>query len=105
MFKKNKVITANQSQFKVKSKEFIFTLISLLFFSDTAWTGSPITIDTEIDKKIVTTGDVITYTIILKHELDVLLAAPNFDTIDTFLKFVTHKKNMFLISTARALSA
>ena len=84
MFNKNKIITTNQSQLKVRSKEFILTLISLLFFSETAWTNSPITINTEIDKKIVTTGDIITYSIILKHELDVLLAAPNFDLIDTF---------------------
>ena len=84
MFNKNKIITTNQSQLKVRSKEFILTLISLLFFSETAWTNSPITINTEIDKKIVTTGDIITYTIILKHELDVLIATPNFDIIDTF---------------------
>ena len=84
MFNKNKVISTNQSQFKVRSKEFIFTLIGLLFFSDAAWTDSPITINTEIDKKVVTTGDIITYTIILKHELDVLIATPNFDIIDTF---------------------
>ena len=84
MFNKNKIITTNQSQLKVRSKEFILTLISLLFFSETAWTNPPITINTEIDKKIVTTGDIITYSIILKHELDVLIATPNFDIIDTF---------------------
>ena len=83
MFNKNKVITTNQSQLKIRSKEFILTLITLLFFSDTAWTDSPITINTEIDKKIVTTGDIITYTIILKHELAVLLTIPNFDIIET----------------------
>ncbi len=84
MFNKNKIITTNQSQLKVRSKEFILIFICLLFFSDTAWTDSPLTINTEIDKKIVTTGDIITYTIILKHESDLIPATPNFDTIDVF---------------------
>ena len=69
----------------MKIKKFISTLFYLLFFcSTTGWANSPITIDTEIDKPIVTTGGVITYTIILTHELDVIPTAPDFDTISEF---------------------
>jgi len=66
----------------VKIKKFISTLVCLLFFySTTGWADSPITINAEIDKPIVTTGDIITYTITLTHELDVIPTTPDFDAI------------------------
>jgi len=69
----------------VKIKKFISTLVYLLFFySTTGWADSPLTINSEIDKATVTTGDIITYTIIIKHELDVTPTTPNFDVINKF---------------------
>mgnify|MGYP001488981312 CR=1 FL=1 len=69
----------------MKIKKFISTLVCLLFFySTTGWADSPITINTEIDKPIVTTGDIITYTITLTHELDVIPTTPDFDAISEF---------------------
>ena len=69
----------------MKIIKFISTLVCLLFFcSTTGWADSPITINTEIDKPIVTTGDIITYTIILTHELDVIPTTPDFDAISEF---------------------
>ena len=69
----------------MKIKKFISTLVCLLFFySTTGWADSPLTINTEIDKPIVTTGDIITYTITLTHELDVIPTTPDFDTISEF---------------------
>jgi hypothetical protein len=94
MFNKNKFIKTNQSQLKIKSKETILILTCLLFFfSNTAYTKSPITVSAEIDKKTVTTGDIITYTIILKHELGLILTTPSFDEIDMFdiVKRITSK--------------
>ena len=38
----------------------------------------------EIDKPTVTTGDIITYTITLTHELDLITSAPDFDSISEF---------------------
>ena len=69
----------------MKIKKFILTPICLLFFySTTGWVDSPITINTEIDKPIVSTGDIITYTITLTHESDVIPTTPDFDTISEF---------------------
>ena len=69
----------------MKIKKFFSTLVCLFFFySTTGWADSPITINTEIDKPIVTTGDIITYTIILKHKLEVIPTTPDFDAISEF---------------------
>ena len=69
----------------MKIKKFISTLVCLLFFySTTGWTNSPLTISAEIDKPTATTGDIITYTIILKHELDVITITPDFDSVSEF---------------------
>jgi hypothetical protein len=85
MFGKNKFIKSNQSQYKVRIKKLTSALICLLFFySTTGWADSPLTINSEIDKATVTTGDIITYTIIIKHELDVTPTTPNFDVINKF---------------------
>ena len=85
MFGKNKFIESNQSQYKVRIKKLASALIGLLFFySTTVWANSPLTINSEIDKATVTTGDIITYTIIIKHELDVIPTTPNFDAINKF---------------------
>ena len=85
MFGKNKFIKSNQSQYKVRIKKLTSALICLLFFySTTGWADSPITINTEIDKPIVTTGDIITYTITLTHESDVIPTTPDFDAISEF---------------------
>jgi len=85
MFGKNKFIKSNQSQYKVRIKKFASALICLLFFYSTpGWADSPLTINSEIDKTTVTTGDIITYTIIIKHELDVTPTTPNFDVINKF---------------------
>jgi len=85
VFNKNKFIKTKQSKCKVKIKKFISTPVCLLFFySTTGWADSPITINTEIDKPIVSTGDIITYTITLTHESDVIPTTPDFDTISEF---------------------
>ena len=85
MFSKNKFIRAKQSQRKVKIAGVTSIFISLFFlYSTTGWADSPITINTEIDKPIVTTGDIITYTITLTHELDVIPTTPDFDAISEF---------------------
>ena len=85
MFSDNKYIRAKQSQRKVKIAGVTSIFISLFFlYSTTGWADSPITINTEIDKPIVTTGDIITYTIILTHELDVIPTTPDFDAISEF---------------------
>jgi len=85
MFSDNKFIRAKQSQRKVSITGFASTFVCLLFFcSTTGWADSPITINTEIDKPIVTTGDIITYTIILTHELDIIPTTPDFDAISEF---------------------
>ena len=69
----------------MKIKKFISTLVCLLFFySTTGWTNSPLTISAEIDKLTATTGDIITYTITLKHELDVITITPDFDSVSEF---------------------
>jgi len=69
----------------VKIKKFISTLVCLLFFySTTGWANSPLTISAKIDKPIVTTGDIITYTITLRHELDVITITPDFDSVSEF---------------------
>ena len=69
----------------MKIKKFISTLVCLLFYYSTnGWADSPITINAEIDKPIVTTGDIITYTITLTHESDVIPTTPDFDTISEF---------------------
>ena len=85
MFSDNKFIRAKQSQRKVSITGFASTFVCLLFFySTTVWADSPLTINTEIDKPIVTTGDIITYTIILTHELDIIPTTPDFDAISEF---------------------
>ena len=85
MFSENKFIRAKQSQRKVSITGFASTFVCLLFCcSTTGWADSPITINTEIDKPIVTTGDIITYTITLTHELDVIPTTPNFNAISEF---------------------
>ena len=85
MFRKNKFNRAKQSERKVRIAGFASTFVCLLFFYSTAgWADSPITIKAEIDKPIVTTGDIITYTIILTHELDVITNSPDFDAISDF---------------------
>jgi len=69
----------------VKIKKFISTLVCLLFFySTTGLANSPLTINAEIDKPTVTTGDIITYTITLKHEFDVITITPDFDSVSEF---------------------
>ena len=68
-----------------ENQKFISTLVCLLFFYWTlGWADSPITINTEIDKPIVTTGDIVTYTIILTHDLDVIPTTPDFGAISEF---------------------
>ena len=69
----------------MKIKKFISTLVCLLFFySTTGWANSPLTISAKIDKPTVTTGDIITYAITLKHELDVITITPDFDSVSEF---------------------
>ena len=69
----------------MKIKKFISTLVCLLFYYSTnGWADSPITINAEIDTPIVTTGDIITYTIILTHKLEVIPTTPVFDAISEF---------------------
>ncbi len=69
----------------MKTKKITSIVFSLLFSSlSISWADSPLTIDAEVDKPIVTTGDIITYSITLKHELDVIPTAPNFDKIVGF---------------------
>ena len=69
----------------MKIKKFISTLVCILFFcSTTGWANSPLTISAKIDKPIVTTGDIITYTITLRHELDVITITPDFDSVSEF---------------------
>ena len=69
----------------MKIKKFISTLVCLLFFySTTGLANSPLTINAEIDKPTVTTGDIITYTITLKHEFDVITITPDFDSVSEF---------------------
>jgi len=69
----------------VKTKKITSIVFSLLFSSlSISWADSPLTIDAEVDKPIVTTGDILTYSITLKHELDVIPTAPNFDKIVGF---------------------
>ncbi|HIF02332.1 MAG TPA: hypothetical protein EYQ84_03025 [Nitrospinaceae bacterium] len=58
--------------------------VYLFFYSTTGSADSPITINTTIDKAKVTTGDIITYTITMKHELDVIPSTPDFNAISKF---------------------
>ena len=58
--------------------------VYLFFYSTTASADSPITINTTIDKAKVTTGDIITYTITMKHALDVIPNTPDFNAISKF---------------------
>jgi hypothetical protein len=85
MHRANKFIRTKQSKCKVRNTEFVSIFIYLLFFYTTlGWADSPITINTEIDKAKVTTGDIITYTITITHELDVIPNTPDFDAIREF---------------------
>ena len=85
MFRENKFIRTKKSERKVKIAGFASTVVCLLFFYSTAgWADSPITINTEVDKSIVTTGDIITYTVTLTHELAVIPTIPDFDAISEF---------------------
>ena len=68
----------------IKHKSISAFVPFLLFFLAIAWADSPITINTKIDKQKTTTGDIITYTIILKHDLNVTTSKPNFSVIDKF---------------------
>ena len=58
--------------------------VYLFFYSTTGSADSPITINTTIDKAKVTTGDIITYTITMKHALDVIPNTPDFNAISKF---------------------
>jgi hypothetical protein len=84
MFSANKFITTKQSQHKMRTTKFASVFVFLFFYSTTGWTDSPITINTEIDKPKVTTGDIITYTITMTHEMDVIPNTPDFNAISEF---------------------
>ena len=82
---KNKFTKTKQPQYKVINKKIASIIFSLLLPSSPfSWADSPLTIKAEVDKPIVTTGDIITYSITLKHELDVIPTAPDFDKMDGF---------------------
>ena len=69
----------------MKIARFSSIFVCLLFlYSNIGWADSPITINTEVDKTIATTGDIITFSIILTHDLDVILTTPDFNAISEF---------------------
>jgi len=86
MFDSNKFSKIKKSHYKVNAVyKFLLTLICFLFFSSTiAWPKSPITIEAKTDKARATTGDIITYTITLKHDADIKPSIPDFSVIDGF---------------------
>jgi hypothetical protein len=84
MFSANKFIKTKQFQRKVRTTKLVSIFVYLFFCSTTGSADSPITINTEIDKPKVTTGDIITYTITMTHELDVIPNTPDFNAISEF---------------------
>ncbi len=84
MFSPSKFITTKQSQHKMRTTKLASIFVYLFFYSTTGSADSPITINTTIDKAKVTTGDIITYTITMKHELDVIPSTPDFNAISKF---------------------
>jgi len=63
----------------------ILTIICFLFLSPTnAWADFPLTIDAKVDKPRATIGDIISYTITLKHDMDLKPSMPDFNVIDEF---------------------
>ena len=84
MFSPSKFITTKQSQHKMRTTKLAAIFVYLFFYSTTGSADSPITINTTIDKAKVTTGDIITYTITMKHALDVIPNTPDFNAISKF---------------------
>ena len=84
MFSPSKFITTKQSQHKMRTTKLAAIFVYLFFYSTTGSAESPITINTTIDKAKVTTGDIITYTITMKHALDVIPKTPDFNAISKF---------------------
>ena len=65
--------------------KFTSVLVYFLFLCSTITSAeSPITISAGVDKPQATTGDIITYTIILKHDADLKPSMPDFGVITGF---------------------
>lgn len=86
MFNSDKLSRTKESHRKVNIKQkFISALICFLFiFPTSAWADSQLTIDAKVDNPRATTGDIITYTITLRHDMDLKPSMPDFSIIDGF---------------------
>jgi len=86
MFDSDKFPRTKKSHHKVSTKhKFISVLICFLFFFPTnTWADFPISIDARVDKPRATIGDIITYTITLKHDIDLKPSTPDFSVINGF---------------------
>ena len=86
MLSSDKLARTDQPQYKVSIKyKFTSVLVYFLFLCSTITSAeSPITISAGVDKPQATTGDIITYTIILKHDADLKPSMPDFGVITGF---------------------
>lgn len=85
MFDSEKFSRTQKPHHKVSSKyKSILAIIYFLFVYPNAWADFPLTIDAKVDKPQATTGDIITYTITLKHDKDLKSSMPDFSVIDGF---------------------
>lgn len=84
MSNSNKISRTKKSQRKISTKrQLISVFIYLILFTPTAWADS-LTIDAKVDKPLATTGDIITYTITLRHDMDLKPSMPDFSIINGF---------------------
>ena len=85
MFDSNKLSRTKESHHRVNTKhKFILVLIFFTFSFQNTKANSPLTIDAKVDKPLATTGDIITYTITLRHDADLKPSMPDFSVIDGF---------------------
>jgi len=81
-----KICRTQKSHHKVSigNKLILALLYFLLSPSTIAWADSPINIMAEVDKGQATTGDIITYTITLLHDMELKPSMPDFGVINGF---------------------
>jgi len=86
MFNSDKLPRTKKPHIKIKIKhKLVLAFIYYLFLSLTiAWAESQITIDAKTDKPQATIGDIVTYTIILRHDVDLKSFMPDFSVISGF---------------------
>ena len=69
---------------KQKKKSALALISFLVLCATNVYADSPISIDASVDKSRVTTGDIIIYTITLRHDMDIKPSMPDFSVIAGF---------------------